>query len=137
MTKPPLNGPTLESHPLSDIIDATARSRRQDLGCVSLAEAEGFDYPTFFTCTFDHFATGEGQSIGILMGYAHSAEQLIGMVTDHFGSYYAGGAEIWPRLHLPPSVQSLIPEAIQAVIAEPARVIGNFYYVSTYHLNQS
>lgn len=137
MTKTPMNGPTLESHALSDIIDATARSRRQDLGCVSLAEAEGFDYPTFFTCTFDYFATGEGQSIGILMGYAHSADQVNSMVTDHFGGYYASGAEIWPRLHLPPSVQSLIPEAIRAVIAEPARVIGNLYYMSTYHLNQS
>lgn len=126
-----------EAHPLSDIIDAAARRQREDAGCVSLAEAEGFDYPTFFTCTFNYFATGEGQSIGVVMGYAHSAEQLRGVVTDEFGSYYASGAELWPRLHLASDVRSLIPDAIRKVIADPAQVIGNFHYSSRFHLNQS
>lgn len=126
-----------EARQLSDIIDAASRQRREDAGCVSLAEAEGFDYPTFFTCTFYYFATGEGQSIGIVMGYAHSAAQLRSVVIDEFGSYYASGAELWPRLHLAADVRSLIPDAIRAVIADPTQVIGNFHYSSRFHLNQS
>lgn len=136
--KDPCTQTTAESRPLSDLVEATARRRRDELAFVSLAETGGFDYPTFFTCTFDYFATGEGQTIGIVMGYAHSQEHLSRMVTDQFGTYYASGAEVWPRLHLPPSsARSLIPEAIRAVISDPSQVVGNFYYASTYHLNQS
>ena len=127
----------VESQPLSDIIEATSRRRQEDLGFVALTDAAGFDYPTFFTATFDYFATGEGHTIGIVMGYAQTATQLNELVIEHFGSYYASGAELWPQLQLPPNAKSLIPDAIQAVISDPTQVIGNFYYASTYHLNQS
>lgn len=128
---------TVESYPLSDIIESTGRQRREEFGFVSLIEAGGFDYPTFFTATFDYFATGEGLTIGIVMGHAHSAARLTELVTENFGTYYASGAELWPRLQLPPNATSLVPDAIRAVIADPTQVIGNFFYASTYHLNQS
>ena len=34
------------------------------------SEIDGFSYPTFYTASFDYFATGEGMTIGIVMGYA-------------------------------------------------------------------
>lgn len=128
---------TVDSSPLSDIVEATARRRKEDLGFVSLTEAGGFDYPTFFTASFDYFATGEGHTVGIVMGYAPSAAQLNELVVEHFGSYYASGAEVWPQLQLPPDAGSLVPDAIRAVISDPSQVFGHFYFASTYHLNQS
>ena len=137
MKKSLVKAATVESYPLSDIIESTERRRQEEFGFVSLIEAGGFDYPTFFTATFDYFATGEGLTIGIVMGHAHSAARLTELVTENFGTYYASGAELWPRLQLPPNATSLVPDAIRAVIADPTQVIGNFFYASTYHLNQS
>ena len=128
---------SVDTHALSDIIDATARRRRGDLGCVSLAEAEGFDCPTFFTAAFNYFATGEGHTMGVVMGYAHSATQLNENVVEDFGAYHSAGAEIWPQLLIPPEGKSLIPDLIRTVISDPSQVVGNFHFFSTYHLNQS
>ncbi len=122
---------------LSDVIKAAEDRRKADLGYVELTEVDGFDFPTFFTAVFDYYATGEGMTIGIVMGYAPRAEDLRARVNEHFGAYYAAGAEIWPKLHAPPRFERLIPDAIRGVISDPAQVIGNFFYVSTYHLNQS
>lgn len=137
MKNPSESQAVVDSYTLSDIVEATANRRRMESGFVSLSEAREFDYPTFFTSIFDYFATGEGSSIGIVMGYVQSPEQLNRMVLEHFGPYYASGAELWPRLHLPPTVKKLIPVAIRTVISDPTQVIGNFYYTSRFHLNQS
>ncbi len=137
MNNSPDKSSTAESYPLSDIVEATERRRRADFGFVSLTEAGEFDYPTFFTAVFDYFATGEGQTIGIVMGYAPSAARLSELVIENFGTYYASGAELWAQLKLPPGAKSLVPDAIRAVIDDPTQVIGNFYFASTYHLNQS
>lgn len=128
---------TEETYALSDIVEAASRQRREDLGFVTLNEAAGFDFPTFFTAAFDYFATGEGHTVGIVMGYAPSAAQLNELVLEHFGGYYASGAEVWPQLQLPPNAGSMVPDAIRAVISDPSQVIGHFYFASTYHLNQS
>ena len=101
------------------------------------SEIDGFSYPTFYTASFDYFATGEGMTIGIVMGYAQSADQIRSMVNEHFGSYYGAGAEVWPKLHIPPGRSALVPEAVLKVVSEPERVFGNFFYASKYHLNQS
>ncbi len=102
-----------------------------------LSEVDGFTYPTFYTASFDYFATGEGVTIGIVMGYAQSADEIRAMVNEHFGAYYGAGAEVWSKLHLPPGRSALIPEAIRVVVSDPEMVIGNFFYASRYHLNQS
>jgi len=137
MKKSSKTAKTIEVDNLADVIKAVENRRKADLGFVSLPEVEGFDYPTFFTASFDYFATGEGMTVGIVMGYAHSAEKLTTLVNEHFGEYYAAGAEVWSKLHLPSDVAGLVPDAIRKVIADPAQVIGNFLYSSTYHLNQS
>ena len=111
--------------------------RQQELGFFDLDDVESFAYPTFFTARFDHFATGEGRTIGIVLGYVRSATELKSMIEDYCHPYYAMGAEIWPQLQIPPGAAELVPDAIKAIIAEPSRVIGSFYFRSTYHLNRS
>lgn len=101
------------------------------------SEIDGFGYPTFYTASFDYFATGEGMTIGIVMGYAQSADQIRAMVNEHFGAYYGAGAEVWPKLQIPPGRSALVPEAVLRVVSDPEMVIGNFFYTSKYHLNQS
>lgn len=127
----------IETYALSDIIEGAEDRRKRELGYYTLPEVDGFSYPTFFTASFDYFATGEGQTIGVVMGYAQSEEAIKSTIAEHFGSYFASGADIWPKLHLPPDLEALIPAAIRKVIAEPSLVLGNFRYSSTYHLNQS
>ncbi len=127
----------LESPVLSDVIECAEDRLKKEPGCFTLPELGGFSYPTFFTARLNYFATGEGQTIGILMGYVHSEESIRSIIVEHFGSYYASGADIWPKLHLPTDAEALVPAAIRKVIAEPGLVIGNFRYSSIYHLNQS
>ena len=128
---------TLESHGLSDVIECAEDRLKKEPSRFTLPELGGFSCPTFFTARFNYLATGEGQTIGILMGYAHSEESIRSKIVEQFGSYYASGADIWPKLHLPTDAEALIPAAIRKVIAEPSLVIGDFRYSCTYHLNQS
>lgn len=102
-----------------------------------LEEVESFRFPTFFTAVVDYFAIGEGRTIALIMGYAHSAAELRTVVLDHFNPYFAPGAGIWPNLGVAPEHESLVPEAVRKIIADPTKVIGNFHYASLWHLNQS
>ena len=111
--------------------------RKQALGFSELSEVDGFSYPTFFTASYFYAATGEGQTIGIVMGHMSSAAELRAMVSEGFGAYYVMGAEIWPRLQAPPERESLVPDAVQAIIDDPAQVFGNFYFTSSFHINQA
>lgn len=104
---------------------------------VVLTEVDTFSYPTFFTATFDYFATGEGHTVGVVMAYARSAAELRAIVNRHFETYYAKGATIWPRLIAPPEARIFLPEAVIALADEPSQAIGDFFYASTYRRNLS
>lgn len=120
----------------STVVKADTDHRGVDIS-VYLSEVDGFNYPTFYTASFDYFATGEGMTIGIVMGYAQSADEIRRMVNEHFGAYYGAGAEVWSKLQIPPGRSALVPEAVLKVVSDPELVIGNFFYTSKYHLNQS
>ncbi|TAM22854.1 MAG: hypothetical protein EPN60_16215 [Nevskiaceae bacterium] len=102
-----------------------------------LAEVDTFRFPTFFTAVFDYSATGEGRTVGLMMGYAHGATDLRAMVLDRFNPYFGQGAEIWPNLRVPPENESLVPDAVRKIIADPAQILGNFHFAGFWHLNQS
>lgn len=104
---------------------------------VELAEIDAFCFPTLFTAVFDYFATGEGMTVGIIMGYAQSAADLRKQVLDSFNPYYAQGADVWPNLRNPPGKQSLVPDAVRQFVADPTQVGGNFRYAGLFHLNRS
>ena len=122
---------------VASLVNDKNTQHAEDQASVFLAKVGAFTYPTFFTASFDYFATGEGMTIGIVMGTAQNAEAVKSLVHEHFGTYYGAGAEVWPRLHLPPGRAGLVPEAVQRMISDPTQVIGSFFYASRYHLNHS
>lgn len=102
---------------------------------IDLEEVERLSYPTYFTAMYEYFGTGEGTTIGIVLGRAYKASDLKRMVNEYFKPYFAAGAQIWPRLLVPTRCKALIPDAVTALIDNPSRAGASFLYSSTFHIN--
>jgi len=113
------------------------RGQKQKMGYAELTEVESFSFPTLFTAVFDYFATGEGQTIGILLGQAESAAELRVAVLETFNPYFGQGAQIWPELRVPLEKNSLVPDAVRTIVADPTQITGRFRYASLWHLNKA
>lgn len=103
----------------------------------SIQEVDGFSFPTFFTTVVTYAATGEGILVNFLMGYARNADDLRMQVSERIPSYFAEGADVYPRLFVPKGLAIHVPRRIRQFVRAPDTVAGMFSYFSSYRLNRS
>ena len=110
-------------------------------GALAWDELERAQYPTFFTATFDHGATGEGRTMGLTMRYAHSFRHLRDLIQEDFGGYFAGGAQVALGLVVSPGALVLLSKAalemIDVLNGDTPGSPFNFRYTAQIHQNYS
>lgn len=101
---------------------------------VPLDQAAQLPLPGMVCAHFDHYASGEGRTLGILIRYFADHQQLQEAVLDEWGEYFSQGASVQPWSGSPPGFEGFIPMDVTSMLADPGTVRA-VQYVSKLHYN--
>ena len=101
---------------------------------VSLEQAAQLPFPCMVCAHFDHFATGEGRTVGILIRYFEDHRQLQEAALDEWGEYLAQGAYVQAWTGSPSGFEGVVPPDVVSMLADPGTA-NAVQYASKLHYN--
>lgn len=100
-----------------------------------LDQASKLDFPCTAYACFDHYGTGEGRTMGLLVMYANSESALIQAVEREFGAYYSVVAYVGVWNGVPDGHEALNPKIALGALDDLFEVRPSFIYAAKIHFN--
>jgi len=100
-----------------------------------LVQASSLDFPCTACAWFDHYATGEGRTMGLLVMYANSETALIQAVEREFGAFYSIGAYVGVWNGAPDGFEALDPMITLKFLDNLFEERPSFIYSGKLHFN--
>lgn len=104
---------------------------------VPITQAASLPYPCVACACFDHFGTGEGRTIGLIVMHAVSAEALMHVIHRDFGAFYSGGAYVGLWQRVPEGFEALDPRLAFDALDQQFEDRPSFQYSAKLHFNAS